>query len=472
MREPQSTEQTFHSKLVDNMNRLVSHVGMSLDEKLEIIRKADLENSSRISDLEFRRDQLSNSQHNVQLTRIINMRERAGRYLQMVSRQLQARKGLPESNLSNSSAPKRTVAQLSDRRHSVSSGNLKPSDDRPLILVFLSEILSAKSIVPILRALQSEAKYALEIVNDGFCMDFVKTLGLPTQYLLHDFEQEVDHIIKRASVILMGKSYVQPSEYILLRRAALWNVPVLMVLPDMGFDIVKAKLSGIGEGSEGSAPWPTLLLGDDRTASELKILGAPKENIEAIGNPYFDELYADLENDDSQWDGVGVGYFSTPFELDFERGILPAKYRQVHLIADIQQAASALQQPVLAKRHPQVDEHLFADLDVFDGSPLEMIRKIRIAVGSYSTTLLEAFAAGIPTISYQPWERAIRADVFRGRIPITRNIADLVEEIKRSLRKPKRGKVQFVTANVGQSLTRAMKHIDALANRKLRLSHV
>lgn len=328
------------------------------------------------------------------------------------------------------------------------------------VLAFVSEILSAKTLVPIISALRADERFAVRIVNDGFCIEFIQSLELPVEYILDDFENQIDKAIGEASVVLMGKSYVQPSEYTILRRAAIHGVPVLMVVPDMGIDIVRAKLKGIGDDSAEPIPWPKLLVADPRTRSSLRLLNVPDERIAEFGNPYFDELYSDLSKDHSEWNQVGVGYFSTPFELDFDRGILPADYRQKDLIEDIRSVCRELSEPLTAKRHPQVEPALFEGMTLFEGTPLEMIRKIRVAVGSYSTTLLEAYAAGIPTISYQPWKADIRHDVFEDRIPIVKTASALKATISEVLGQPfVRREQEFVTYNPGASLGFAIEQV-------------
>lgn len=335
--------------------------------------------------------------------------------------------------------------------------------NRVRVLVFLSEILSANTLVPIIGALRSDPEFCVRIVNDGFCKEFVESLGLPVTYILDHFEAKVDQEVLAASVVLMGKSYIQPSEYALLRRAAHRGVPVLMVVPDMGIDVVRAKLKGIGDVSPGGIPWPRLLLADDRTRQSLIALNMPESRIVEFGNPYFDALYRELEEDRGAWRQTGIGYFSTPFELDFERGILPADYSQSDLIEDIRRACKKLRQPLIGKRHPQVDPAHFAGMRVFDGTPFEMIRTIRVAVGSYSTTLLEAHVAGIPTLSYQPWEANIREDVFEGRIPIVKSAEDLEEALRLMLTYLERQPPTCVTYNQGRSLEVALDLIREVA---------
>lgn len=325
------------------------------------------------------------------------------------------------------------------------------------ILAFVSEILSAKTLVPILKAAMDGPEFSVKIVNDGFCMEFVKSLEMPVEYILNDFDVRINDEVKSASVVLTGKSYVEPSEYSLLRSAASFGVPVLMVVPDMGIDIVRAKLKGIGEKSQGGIPYPKLLLADERTRESLKGLDIPEHNIVEFGNPYFDDLYRELLLDRSPWSPNGIGYFSTPFELDFQRGILPAEYRQQDLIDDIRAVCASLGQQLCGKRHPQVDPKLFTGMNVFEGTPLGMIRTIQVAVGSYSTTLLEAYASGIPTLSYQPWEANIRADVFKGRIPIVKSAAELKEAIQASLvSSRRRSEPRYVTYHPGTSLEEAL----------------
>ncbi len=325
------------------------------------------------------------------------------------------------------------------------------------VLAFVSEILSAKTLVPMLGALRTDPTVNVRIVNDGFCQEFVRTLDLRVEYILDDFESRIDEELRSASVVLMGKSYVQPSEYAILHSAARWGVPVLMVVPDMGIDVVRAKLKGIGDGSSAGIPWPTLLVADSRTRASLADLGVPNDRIVEFGNPYFDELYGELEHDSGRWDHQGIGYFSTPFELDFDRGILPADYRHRDFVADIRRASLTVGEPLTVKRHPQVDPALFEGLNVFDGTPLEMIRTIKVAIGSYSTTLLEAYVAGIPTISFQPWDANIREDVFAGRIPIVKTTSELEELLRLTLLcEFERRTPDLVTYNPGRSLDRVI----------------
>lgn len=321
------------------------------------------------------------------------------------------------------------------------------------VLVFLSEILSAKTLIPIVETMRRDPHTSVKIVNDGFCIEFAKSLGLPIEYVVEDFDARINPLIREASVIWMGKSYVQASEYSILRQASDCGVPVMMVIPDMGIDIVQAKLHGIGKGSSGSIPYPKLLLADERTRGSLRSLDIQDTEIVEFGNPYFDQHYRELAADQSHWDPVGIGYFSTAFELDYIRGILPANYPQMCFVEDIRRVCRRLGQPLIGKRHPQVEPALFDGMAVFEGTPLEMIRTIRVAVGSYSTTLLEAYSAGIPTISYQPWTANIREDVFEGRIPIVKSVSELEEAIGSALLLPLgRSAPKHITYNPGTSL--------------------
>lgn len=333
------------------------------------------------------------------------------------------------------------------------------------ILVFMSEILSAKTLAPIVSELRSDLSYSVQVISDGFCKEFIDSLDLDVEFILDDFEDRTERLLLEASLVLMGKSYEQPSEYTILRQAEHIGVPVLLALPDMGFDIVKAKLKGLGGNCPTSLGFPLLLLADERTRASLLDCGTPEARLVELGNPYFDAHYEALLTDSADWNQLGIGYFSTPFELDFKRGILPANYRQADLIADIRRVCTSLDQPLKAKRHPQVDPELFDELEVFEGTPLEMIRSIRIAVGSYSTTLLEAFSAGIPAISYQPWDENIRDDVFKDRIPIVKSIEELKEAIQVALiSAPNRCGPIPITFNPGTSLNMAVKFIRACSS--------
>ena len=324
------------------------------------------------------------------------------------------------------------------------------------VLFFLSEILSAKTLTPLIEALRRDSSIEVAVVNDGFCVDFIRTLNINFNLLDSKFENAIVPYLEWANLVIMGKSYEQESEYIIIKIANSKNLPLLLVVPDMGIDVVKAKLRGLGtDECYNEIPVPILLLADPMTRNSLIELGIPAHRMIEVGNPYFDDLYLALSDDlaDTQAP-CGVGYFSTPFELDWKRGILPADYRQVDLISEISTACNELGTPLIGKRHPQVDPSMFGNMDMFEGAPLDLLRKVSVSVGSYSTTLLESYVAGVPTISYQPWETNIRSDVFAGRIPIAKSPDELKELLNNALKSERKlipgGNV--ITFNPGSSL--------------------
>lgn len=329
------------------------------------------------------------------------------------------------------------------------------------VLVLLSEILSAKTLAPLVERLADVPDIELRVINDGFCVDFIRTLGIPFELIDQDFADRVRPLIAWADLVLMGKSYVEPAEYDILRIAKEMDRPVLIAIPDMGLDIVRAKLRGIGD----EIPWPLLLLADPRTKDSLVASGVPGAKIIEAGNPYFDDLYRDLVGDRCDQSAEGIGYLSTPFCLDYSRGVLPANYPHALLIDDLKVACEELGVPLVAKLHPQVNPELFEGVEIRDGSPLEFIRQIRVAVGCYSTTLLEAYVAGVPTISYQPWDADIRGDVFEGRIPIVKTREDLVSSLGAALheeRKVEPGRA--ITYFPGASLNRFVEVVLMVLN--------
>lgn len=317
--------------------------------------------------------------------------------------------------------------------------------------MFLSEILSAKTIVPIIEHLAQDPEFELQLFNDGFCIDYIRSLGLAVTYVLSDFDNWVKRQVANSDLVLMGKSYREPSEYSIIRAAEFAEVPVLMVVPDMGFEIIMAKLEGLGRQEEPGLPH--LLFADGRSLERCRQRGLPDERLLPFGNPYFDQLYCEVESDPRAPHRSGICYFSTPFELDFARGILPSDYCHQELIGDIRSVCTELGEELIAKRHPQVEEGLFHGIRIYDGSPLDVIRRISVAVGSYSTTLLEAYAAGVPAVSYQPWDANIRSDVFEGRIPIAKTSEALKSLLVRALAEHSdKLTVRPVTFNPGRSL--------------------
>lgn len=332
------------------------------------------------------------------------------------------------------------------------------------ILFFLSEILAAKTIYPIIKKFQERGDVEIRVVNDGFCRDFIESLALRCIVIESDFEANIEPLVRWADIIITGKTYVQQSEYMLFLHASKHKKPCLLILPDMGGDIVRAKLRGLGGTFGEGVPLPTLLVADPRTRDSLVASGLPSHKVLEFGNPYFDELYAALPIQPVTTSNLPVGYFSTPFELDYTRGILPACYRQSQLISDIKQACGDVQRAILAKRHPQLEPSLFTGIAQFDGTPLEMFRRVSVAVGSYSTTLLEAYVAGIPSISYQPWPINIRDDVFDGRIPIVKTKEELVGALRGVLSQPpvQGGEPTFITFYPKDSLSRFFDIFDSV----------
>lgn len=316
------------------------------------------------------------------------------------------------------------------------------------ICVFLSEILSAKTLAPVIAALSRSSNVNIKVVNDGFCVEFIRTLNIPFTQITGDFRSGIEEFIRNSDAILMGKTYEEPSEYIIFDCAARLGKPVLLVVPDLGAQVVRAKLKGID-----FASISTLFLADPETKAAVVQSGIPVDKIVEAGNPYFDELYEALLSEAFDC-SAGIGYFSTPFELDFQRGILPADYRQADLIADIKRACHEIGVPLIGKRHPQVDAALFEGMDVFEGTPLGLLRKIKASVGSYSTTLLESYVAGVPTISYQPWDTNIREDVFRDRITIVKTFQELCTSLDQAVKTPRHAdfKIRTITYNSGRSI--------------------
>lgn len=289
------------------------------------------------------------------------------------------------------------------------------------ILFFLSEILAAKTLAPVVRRLAKDARYRTIVINDGFCTELVSSLGLGVEVIGSRFEARIGPLLDGVSLVVTGKSYCQPSEYAILREAAARNLPVLVSLPDLGFDVVDAKLRGC-DGSGGFPP-PRCLLADPMTHASLLRRGWATDRLVAAGSPHFDVLYARSPGPGE--DSRLAAYISTAFEQDHVRGILDVPYSQRRYIRELAETFTAIGLNFVARRHTQVPACYFDGIPMTDEDSLALMLRSRIVVGSYSTALLEAYVAGVPVVSYQPWPRTIRADVFAGRIPIAKNLDEL-----------------------------------------------
>jgi hypothetical protein len=299
------------------------------------------------------------------------------------------------------------------------------------VLLFLSEILSSQTLLPVLAALRARG-CDVRVINDGFCRAFLDSEGCDYELIDYDFAGRIAEPVAWADVVVTGKSYVEPSEYLLMELARAMGKPLLLALPDPGADVVMAKLRS--RDGVGHITLPVSLVADARTRSELVRRGLPADRLIPAGNPYFDDLYDRLASPlpDVRRPGT-VAYFATPFDLDWERGILPTDYSHRRMIEDVKERVESLGAVLIAKNHPQVPKELLEGIEIFDGHPLDLIRRVTATVSSYSTTLLEAWVAGVPSVSYQPWTADIRADVFAERIPIVKNLADLERALGEAL---------------------------------------
>lgn len=316
------------------------------------------------------------------------------------------------------------------------------------ILILVGEVLSLHSLKPLINRFQAHPEINTIVINDGFCTDEVIKQKIDFSLVNEPFNENVIPFLKDCCLIISGKSYKQQSELTLLKYSKQFNIPYFMILPDIGGEIVLAKLENLIS-NEFMLP-DKIFIADQNSHSFLISSGIPDEIIVPAGSPYFDEFYNLIEKQILLPKENLLVYISTPFEYDFERGILEADYSQKRLIREIHMASKELGVNFVAKRHPQLNEDLFQGMEQHDGDIVPLLIKAQVVVGSYSTGLIQGAIAGKPAVSYQPWTTNIREDIFSGIIPIAKNYSELIENLQTAFA-TSHSSIRKITYNPGKS---------------------
>lgn len=324
------------------------------------------------------------------------------------------------------------------------------------VLIFISEVLAMHTIKLIIEYLKRDPRIKMTIIHDGFCSEEINKHAIDYILIKEPFAQNVEAFVRESDLVLSGKSYSQLSDIALINIAKDLQVPYLLLIPDIGGEIAFAKLTN--QKNKRLLLPDKIFIADKKTHDYLINYGVPENLIIAAGSPYFDMIYNRSENEKRRPNKNLLVYISTPFELDHKRGILDVPYEQRQLIQDIKTAAQELNLDLVAKRHTQLDPKLFNGINTYDGDIFSLIMQAHVVVGSYSTGLLEASVIGTPVVSYQPWSKNIREDVFFGRIPIANSYAELVKYISKALQL-KSSSLNKMTYNPGKSLSVIIKHI-------------
>lgn len=324
------------------------------------------------------------------------------------------------------------------------------------VLIFISEVLAMHTIMPIMKYLKGDPRIKMTIIHDGFCTEEVNKHNIDYTLIKEPFLQNVEQFVRESDLVLSGKSYSQLSEIELINIAKGLQIPYLLLVPDIGGEIALAKLTD--RRNKRLLLPDKIFIADKKTHDYLINFGVPENLIIAAGSPYFDMIYNRSENEKRRPNKNLLVYISTPFELDHKRGILDAPYEQHQLIQDIKTAAQELNLDLVAKRHTQLDPELFNGINTYDGDIFSLLMQAHVVVGSYSTGLLEASVIGTPVVSYQPWRKNIREDVFFGRIPIAKSYKELVDNISKA---PllNRNSLDKMIYNPGKSLSIILNHI-------------
>ncbi|MGE0637761.1 MAG: hypothetical protein AB7P01_15055 [Bacteroidia bacterium] len=324
------------------------------------------------------------------------------------------------------------------------------------ILIFVSEVLAMHSIKPLITRLKQDTAIEVNIIHDGFCTEEINKHNIDYTLIEAPFAENVKPFLENCDLIISGKSYAQLSELELLALSKELQIPYYMLIPDIGGEIALAKLTDFRTG-ELLLP-DKIFIADKCTHEYLINHSVPNELIVPTGSPHFDKLYKRIEQGISDPVKNLIVYISTPFELDYERGILNACYKQSRFIREIKAASDELSLKIIAKRHTQINADLFAGITMYEGDIVPLLMQACVVVGSYSTGLIEAAVMGIPVISYQPWTDNIRQDVFTERIPITKSYKQFVAKIKSAL-SFERSEAEEITYNPGKSLAVIIRHI-------------
>lgn len=324
------------------------------------------------------------------------------------------------------------------------------------ILIFISEVLAMHTIKPIIKYLKGDPRIKMTIIHDGFCSEEINKHAIDYTLIKEPFLQNVEPFVRENDLVLSGKSYSQLSEIELINIAKDLQIPYLLLIPDIGGEIALAKLT---DWRNNRLLLPDkIFIAEKKTHDYLVNHGVPENLIIAAGSPHFDILYKRIENEKRKPKKNLLVYISTPFELDHKRGILDASYKQSQLIQDIKTAAEELNLELVAKRHTQLDPELFSGINTYDGDIVSLLMQAHVVVGSYSTGLLEASIIGTPVVSYQPWPKNIREDVFFEKIPIANSYKELVENISKALHLNENS-LDKMTYNPGKSLSVIINHI-------------
>lgn len=322
------------------------------------------------------------------------------------------------------------------------------------ILIFISEVLAMHTIMPIIKYLKGDTRLKVSTIHDGFCSEEINKYNIDYTLIKEPFLQNVEPFVRESDLIISGKSYSQLSEIELINIAKNLQIPYFLLIPDIGGEIAMAKL--IDRRHNRLLLPNKIFIADKKTHDYIIKCGVPKKLIIEAGSPHFDILYERVEKENRKQ--KLLVYISTPFELDHKRGILDVPYKQHQLIQDIKTAAEELNLELVAKRHTQLDPELFTGINTYEGDIVSLLMQADVVVGSYSTGLLEASIVGTPVVSYQPWPKNIREDVFCDIIPITNSYEELVEHISEILNF-KSNSVNKMTYNPGKSLSVIINHI-------------
>lgn len=171
-----------------------------------------------------------------------------------------------------------------------------------------------------------------------------------------------------------------------------------------------------------------------------QIYGAKKDEVQIVGSPYFDSVYAKVSSFKK-----ATTQFHQPYILFLGQNFLgsnilePGMYEQVlEWFSALKDLAASKNKKLVLKLHPwdkrESYENLIKEIE-FTTEPLfEVLSKSSVAISMDSTALFESVMFGIPAIQCIPAEQSRQIDLYSsGLCLLTRSAISLNEEVNHLL---------------------------------------
>jgi hypothetical protein len=276
-----------------------------------------------------------------------------------------------------------------------------------VILFVVDQIAGAEYILPLIQRWQAEGYSDWRICSSSISQDFLLKKNVPSLLIGENTKAEIATAIAyiQPDVALLSASAGSALEQTARRQLRELKIPCIQFIDTW----VNYALRFRSE--TGAIDFPDKILTlDENARRDMMFEGIPDSLIRIIGQPYFEARY----NLMSKMRGLGVGggrvlLVTQPLsvhvgkkygydEMDFVSGCLEA-WRQsaqpwgmldivIHPAED-----PAVYHALLGRYSPEISIVKNDDLDIL---------KYTLVVGMYSSLLVQAFFANVPTVSFQP----------------------------------------------------------------------